>query len=241
MTASHLETLFSPDLETSFKLVIKRLILHQIHPALDEDETIWSIATEKVNAQASGYSSSKFSSSAWRPDFVRALNARPIMSDFCPGVPLSDSCMACGRSSHPAMFRVHFRGRVYDRDTLEPLDAMANDNDEESYDGDGNPVVPENHAFLVGKDCRNNAIQAHYFRHWRFKLNKAVLEYMHLEGWRGIAQIAENDDWSAEQRQSKYDMLVDEIERNGVLEAWWAEFAEKLDRAENVGRSRRWS
>ena len=135
--------------EEAFEMVVEWLVHKKLVPNFDANTEKYKIALRKLDDQASTFSSSKFSSSAWRPDFYRALNARPHIEDRPTSFVGVDSCQACGRSSHPATWNIRLTGPVYHRDTLEPFD----DEDEASkdYDVDGNPIVGVDHQFSLGK------------------------------------------------------------------------------------------
>lgn len=135
--------------EEAFELVVEWLVHKRLAPGFDAGAEKYRMALRKLDDQASTFGASKFSSSAWRPDFYRALNARPYLKDTCKVVSYTDGCQACGRSSHPATWRVGFTGPVYNRSTLEVME----DEDEASqnYDIDGNPIVGEEHQFSLGK------------------------------------------------------------------------------------------
>ena len=134
--------------EEAFELVVEWLVHKKLNPKFDANAENYGLALRKLDDQASTFASSKFSSSAWKPEFYRALDARPHLIEKCTGI-LLDSCQACGRSSHPATWRVQFTGPVYHRNTLERID----DEDEEAqdYDVDGVEIVSQDYQFSIGK------------------------------------------------------------------------------------------
>ena len=135
--------------EEAFEIVVEGLVHKKLNPNFDVHNEKYKIALRKLDDQAATFSSSKFSSSAWQPEFYRALNARPHIRDRPTGFLGVDSCQACGRSSHPATWNIQFTGPVYHRDTLEPFD--DEDEDSRDYDVDGNPIVSVDHQFSLGK------------------------------------------------------------------------------------------
>ena len=142
-----LHSIISP--EEAFEMVVEWLIHKRLAPSFDAHAQRYQMALRKLDDQAATFGGSKFSSSAWRPDFQRALNARPYLKDKSTGILYSDTCQACGRSSHPATWHMRFYGSVYNRVTLEPLD--EEDEEFKDYDIDGNPIVSEEYQFSLGK------------------------------------------------------------------------------------------
>ena len=129
--------------EEAFETVVDFLVRKHLHTDSRFNAERYEFALRKVDNQASTYAGSKFSSSAWRPDFYRVLNARPKLEDQSLGLFPVDGCQACGRSTHPATWRLRFAGLAYDRKTLDEL--------QDDYDESGNPIFSEGCEFSVGK------------------------------------------------------------------------------------------
>ena len=143
-----LHSIASP--EEAFEMVVEWLVYKKLDPNFDAGAEKYSIALRKLDDQASTFGASKFSSSAWRADFYRALNARPFLAEKRTGILYSDTCQACGRSSHPATWHIRFHGPVYRRDTLEAIDDKDEDASSCNTEG-GNEIVDEGCQFLLGK------------------------------------------------------------------------------------------
>ena len=168
-----------------FKHVVEWMVHKKLNPAFNRDDELYVMSFQKIDDEAKGFAGSKFSSSIWRPLFLRALKARPEFNDVeDDSVILPMGCEACGHTTHPARWRVSFSGKAYHPHTLEPLkeeDEQEDDDDDEedaaddqSYDIDGNRVPAERHEFKVGRHCKSNAFIAHSLLHWRWHLNEWV-------------------------------------------------------------------
>ena len=141
-----------------FKDVVEWMVHKKLNPAFSRDDEIYRIAFRKVDDVVKGYAGSKFISSIWREDFQRALKARPGFNEVGESAgALSLGCQACGRSTHPATFRVSFKGKPYDPETLENLreddDTTGDydDDDDRSYDIDGNVLPSTEREFYIGR------------------------------------------------------------------------------------------
>ena len=142
-----------------FKDVVEWMVHKKLNPAFEKTDEVYVIAFRKVNDEVRGIAGSKFVSSVWKENFQHALKARPCFDEVGESShALSSGCEACGRSSHPATFRVRFYGKAYHPETLENLDDDdsqaeddGDDDDGGSYDIDGNLLVSENHEFYIGR------------------------------------------------------------------------------------------
>jgi hypothetical protein len=109
-----------------FKYAIEWMVMKKIHPAFDSNSRVYDITFRKLDDEVKGLANSKFSSSAWTPDFTRALRARPdlmIMEISRGRKEVMDAhCEACNRRNHPASDELMFTGQPYNKETLEPLD-----------------------------------------------------------------------------------------------------------------------
>ena len=99
----------------------------------------------------------------WKEGFTRALWARPIFCDevIGPGDEYEGRvCDACGRSGHPATFKIYFSGKAYHKDTLDEVDNDHDDHDDEEDDEDsdqaslnskGQVIPSEEECWYVGR------------------------------------------------------------------------------------------
>lgn len=135
-------------LKEHFRDVIEWLVRFKFEPNFDEKQNeLYMLGWKKLDDEVQALASSKFASSAWKPDFRRALNARPkFVSVELPRGDLDrlfGTCEACGRSGHPATWTVQFEGTAYYRTSysgahfLEDVESDEEDeSSEESPDSD---------------------------------------------------------------------------------------------------------
>lgn len=139
-----------------FEDVVEWIVQTKLNPGFRRDEAVYQLAFEKLDNQVTAYSRSQFMSSSWRPDFVRALRARPSFysEELVPALE-GGTCEACGRSNHTPSFRVQFMGKAYHKETLEEVssdeDEEDNTDEKKSVDSEGNTIPPEEKEWLVGK------------------------------------------------------------------------------------------
>ncbi len=150
--------------EDNLRLVVEWLVQKKINPVFDREDEIYRAAFERLDQRLTGYAKSKFMSSAWRPEFVHALEARPTLVKDDLMEELENRCEACNRTKHPATFSIKFEGKPYHKDTLEDVsDDEDDDEDEEDQEGEdgkvgktdhdskGRSIPDEDTEFLVGR------------------------------------------------------------------------------------------
>ena len=137
-----------------FKDIVEWMIHNKVNPAFARHDPIYQIAVRKLDDEVQGYSASKFLSSAWNAEFLKALKARPELFRLEVGAMFDHKCDACNRSGHPATNQLTFSGNPYNRDTLENV----NDDEDEDDDGDddnddegGNSSSHEEQNFYLGR------------------------------------------------------------------------------------------
>ncbi|KAI5306022.1 Neuropathy target esterase [Ascosphaera pollenicola] len=102
-----------------FRDVVEWMVHNQLNPAFPRDDPVYQMAFNKINDEAMGKTKSQYISSAWSSQFIRALEARPVLeSQDSSG---QASCDACGRSSHYGRFKIVLKGKPYSLQTLRPL------------------------------------------------------------------------------------------------------------------------
>ena len=137
--------------EAHFKDAIEWLVHNQLNPAFARNDPVYVTAFRKLDAEVEVYCNSRFISSVWKEDFVRALRARPdFLSIETPTE--GESCEACGRSGHSSAFTVQFEGKPYHRETLEDVSDDDEDEDEDakSLDSQGRSIPGESKRWEVG-------------------------------------------------------------------------------------------
>ena len=154
-----------PDKE-NLRIVVEWMVQNQINPAFARDDELYQSAFDSLDQKLYGFARSKFMSSSWKVDFVRALEARPrINMDEREGLK-QRKCEACGRTNHPATFIVNFSGKPYQLTDFEEIsddenssesDDIDYDSEEEggkrlkTYDRAGNVIRPDAINWAVGK------------------------------------------------------------------------------------------
>lgn len=125
-------------LKLHFKDAVEWLIHRRINPGFDKDNEVYVTAWRKLSDEVTGLANSKFISSVWRPDFHKALKARPYIEQEELGASALasefENCQACGRSGHPATWTIRPWGKPYDPKTLDEVDSDSDDEDEDDDD-----------------------------------------------------------------------------------------------------------
>ena len=227
-----------------FKYAVEWMVMKKIHPAFNPNDEIYELTFRKLGDEMKGLAQSKFTSSAWTPDFTKAINARPelVVNEIgsARGDFLSDHCEACNRRNHPASFELALTGQPYHPDSLEPLDAESSDSDAEGdSDGDasslsaasetdlngekpafdfrGERIPPESKMFTLGSTCKANAQVAHTLHHWRWHLFDWVKSYLQSNGYLTPEKLVKRDKKSDRKRDKEARKIVDEMERKGEI------------------------
>ena len=227
-----------------FKTVVEWLVHKKLNPAFNREDQLYRMSFRKVDDTAKGFAGSKFVSSIWKESFNRALQARPKFKEdrLVGDSSLLANCEACGRSGHPATFRIRFTGKAYYPDTLENIKEEDDDDEDEteegsesdsaaSYDRNQQALPPESRQFYVGSKCRSNASVAHSLLHWKWHLNDWVLNWLEAEGHTTAEKILERDTWSMNKRGRCANEVVDGIEASNVIKELWKDFRTKLNEA----------
>lgn len=239
-----------------FKFAIEWMVQKKLNPAFQTNDEVYGLAFKKLDDEVKGLAGSKFISSAWTPQFMFALRARPEIA-FGPidrnsdGNWMRDKCDACNRSGHPATFEVQFQGRPYHSDTLEEVagrdDTTSDDSgddedddgdDQNARDADGRAIEAEDKIFYVGKFCMANAETAHALQHWRFHLYEWVVEWLEGAGFNTAEQIVKRDKWSTRKRRKHANKVVDVMEEQGKVKELYRDFKSQVDRARSSKQGR---
>ncbi|KAJ4405771.1 hypothetical protein N0V91_005078 [Didymella pomorum] len=222
-----------------FKYAVEWMVMKKIHPAFNSTDEIYELTFRKLGDEVKALASSKFTSSAWTPDFTKAINARPdlIINEIGGSrrAFLNDHCEACNRRNHPATFELSLTGAPYNPDTLEPLehdsgsdsdssdselsvDSEANLNGEKpTYNHVGERIPPASKLFTLGSTCKANAQVAHTLHHWRYHLNDWVKDYLDKHGYLTPEKLVKRDKKSDRKREKEARKIVDEMERVGEI------------------------
>ena len=174
-----------------------------------------------------------------------ALRARPeIESVEVYDHLATESCEACGRSGHPARFRVKFLGSPYfkkfhsDR-FLEPVevDTSSSSGDgedaEEDEDEDGNLILPESTTWYAGAVCHANAETAHMLIHWKMSLLSYVTDELERSGYMAPSLLLERQKMTPKKRHKQVDKIMAKWKDDGTVQQLWQVFQRNIERARN--------
>ncbi|KAI1504220.1 hypothetical protein F5X99DRAFT_372886 [Biscogniauxia marginata] len=229
-------------LKDQFPYAVEWLVHNRINPAFERKDAVYSNAWRKLDDEVHGLASSKFTSSAWKPEFYRALKGRPGMETYelPPGSTerISNTCEACGRSGHPASWRVVFEGQPYYKDTLAEVesdsDSHTDDGDDAaSVDTQGMELPPTTKEWYVGAVCCSNAETAHRLIHWKHALKSWVEERLEDEGWMAAGRLRERERMKARRRARLANAIVDGWRDQGTVAALYGDFKKNLEEARN--------
>ncbi|KAI5919958.1 hypothetical protein F4810DRAFT_458353 [Camillea tinctor] len=240
-------------LRQQFPHVVEWLVHDRIDPAFERRDPVYANAWRKLDDEVRGLATSKFTSAAWKADFYRALKARPHLDAYeLPGLAaLAETCEACGRSGHPATWKIVFGGTPYHKDTLADVESDGSeegdeDEEEEEEDGDtasvdtqGNSLPPTSKNWLVGVVCCSNAETAHSLIHWKHALKEWVEQRLENEGWLTPDQLRKRDKMKPKKRSRLADKIVDNWRENGTVDALYGDFKKNLEEARNKGTTGR--
>ncbi|KAJ4391202.1 hypothetical protein N0V93_004819 [Gnomoniopsis smithogilvyi] len=240
-------------LKLHFKDAVEWLIHRRINPGFDKDNEVYVTAWRKLSDEVTGLANSKFISSVWRPDFHKALKARPYIEQEELGASALatefDNCQACGRSGHPATWTIRPWGKPYDPKTLDEVESDSEDEDEDEEHGDrdanGNIIPSEDTKFSVGQTCNSNAETAHSLMHWKVGLRDWVEAHLEGQGYFEADQVLEREHMKAKARHKVADQIVVNWEEGGVIQGLFGDFQATIESARNkdptkVSRGRRW-
>ncbi|KAI9830503.1 MAG: hypothetical protein M1826_004740 [Phylliscum demangeonii] len=222
--------------------VIAWMVHHKLKAVLPSSAATYRTAFMRLDVQAHGLAHSRFISSAWRAEFVLALQARPVflsmVHEGVPGAGPTGNCEACGRSRHAATFRLQFAGQPYHEETLEPLSSSepsASDGEDHAsrHDRDvtGRSIPDESTTWATGKYCRQNAEKAHLLLHWKYQLQHYVTGLLLEDGYLARDGPDPLADWTVQERNFHADGILKRLVRDGEINVLYAEYQSILDGA----------
>lgn len=240
-------------LKDQFPFVVDWLVHNRINPRFDRKDPVYANAWRKLDDEVRGLASSKFTSSVWKAEFYRALRGRPKIDTYemdAGDTGKYEICEACGRSGHPATWRIEFQGTPYRKDTLDEIESDSDsesdkDNDEiddhASIDSQGNSLPPTNKQWVVGSTCCSNAETAHSLLHWKYALKEWVEDQLEKEGWMKADKLKEREKLKPKKRNKLANRIVGGWDASGVVKALYGDFKKNLEDARNkttTGRGR---
>ncbi|KAI7471815.1 hypothetical protein KC351_g11958 [Hortaea werneckii] len=246
-----------------FKFAVEWMVQKKLNPAFDMQNEIYDLTFRKLDDEVKGLAGSKFTSSAWTPNFTMAVRSRPEIafeeyeeSEGAAGWRNDGKCDACNRGGHPATWQVQFQGKPYHPATLEDVsprhdsddedsgsddaassnDADSDDGDQPGYDHTGRQIPPANTIYYVGKFCMANARTAHTLNHWRWHLYQWAVMWLTKTGYMTDEKVVKRDGWSSTKRRKYANKVVDRMEADGVVGDLWKEFRRNLDEARTTSK-----
>ena len=134
-----------------FKTEIEWMVHNKLNPAFDRYDEMYELAHRKLDKEVEQFAGSKFSSSVWGEEFIKALKACPDLSRLDVPTMLEHKCDACRRSNHPPKHKITFSGKPYNRATLETIEHEDDDDDSDDTEGDESSSTQEGESFFVGR------------------------------------------------------------------------------------------
>lgn len=239
-------------LKEQFPYAIEWLIHRRINPSFERNDPVYSNAWRKLDDEVRALASSKFASAAWRAEFYRALKGRPKLDAYEMDAGersngLYDTCEACGRSNHPATFRVLFHGHPYYKNTLDDVESESENSENDNSDGSGHASVdtqgmtlpPATKEWHVGSVCCGNAETASSLIHWKHALRDWVDERLEDDGWMEPSKLYEREHMKSRKRRELANGIVDTWRENGIVTALYRDFKTTLEDARNKSTSGR--
>ncbi|KFY11985.1 hypothetical protein V492_04161 [Pseudogymnoascus sp. VKM F-4246] len=235
-------------LKEHFKDAIEWMVQKKINPSFNHRDPIYIQAFRKLEPEARGLAQSKFSSAAWTEGFTRALWSRPQFHEediSAGGEGEGRKCDACGRSNHPAKFKIQLMGKPYFQDTLEDVEDSDADSDDEDEDSDtasvnskGQKVLSADTEFYLGRFCRANAERAHALIHWKHALYEWVVQTLADQGFLDADKLAERIKWGQRKLGAFANEIVDEWTESGEIKGLYRDFKNNLEAARNTKQDR---
>lgn len=226
-----------------FPFIVEWLVHNKINPAFERKDPIYTHAWQKLDDEVRGLATSKFISSVWKVEFYRSLKARPKLEAYETGNLEVDGayCEACGRSGHPATWKIQFQGQAYSKDTLEEVesDSDSDESDRASVDTQGNELPSTSKEWAVGSTCCSNAETAHKLMHWKHALKEWVEERLETEGHLKPAKLKEREKMKAKKRRKAANEIVDNWRENGTVTGLYQDFRSVLQEARDKSTSGR--
>lgn len=239
----------SRPMKEQFPCVVEWLVHNKINPAFDRKDGLYINAWRKLDDEVRGLANSKFISSAWKVEFYRSLKARPTLEAFemgRTGLDLDNSCEACGRSGHPATWKILLQGRPYHKDTLDEVESDDDDDSEdssasghESVDVQGNLLPPTSKEWSVGSTCSSNAETAHSLMHWKYHLKIWVEQRLEADGHMKAAKLKEREKMKSRKRHKAANKIVDAWREEGTTSSLYNDFKSVLQAARDKSTSGR--
>ncbi|KFY27790.1 hypothetical protein V493_03304 [Pseudogymnoascus sp. VKM F-4281 (FW-2241)] len=231
-------------LKEHFKDAIEWMVQKKINPGFNHRDPIYIQAFRKLEPEARGLAHSKFSSSAWTEGFTRALWSRPHFHEediSAGGEGEGRKCDACGRSNHPAKFRIQLLGKPYHQETLEDVedsDSEDEDDDAASVNSKGQEILSADTDFYLGRFCRANAERAHALIHWKHALYEWVVQTLSEQGFLDGEKLGERIKWGQRRLGAFANEIVDEWTARGEIKGLYRDFKNNLEAARNVKQDR---
>jgi len=77
-----------------------------------------------------------------------------------------------------------------------------------------------------------NARTAHALAHWRYHLNKWVIDYLKEQGYLAASKIVERDGWTVKKRRKYANKIADRMEVEGEVKRLHRDFRNEINTAQ---------
>lgn len=149
-----------------FRDVVEWMVQNKVNPGFSWDDPVYTTAFQKVDAECGGFADSKFVSTQWTAEFTKAIYARPILvlRELEPGEAIDvlgeTKCEACNHRKHVPTFSLQFKGKAYNKTTLEEIDQESSDEDSSDDDSEdeklsvnekGQTILSEDKEWFAGR------------------------------------------------------------------------------------------
>lgn len=227
---------YNKPLREHFTDAVECYIHKKLNPGFTGKQDVFDRAFNKLDDKPMGLKNSKYGSSQWVPDFVKALDARPEYAEV--RIAASDAearCEACNMGGHIPTFRIVFTGKPYNKTTLEEVQQREDesqapsdsedDSETGSVDGQGRRLPPQDREWLVGKYVHHKYV---FF----FISQKAIIVRLvscppsYFYSWirlTFIYRVCRNNAYKthllSHWRYHLYEWIIDNLEAEGELKA----------------------
>ncbi|KAG9231918.1 hypothetical protein BJ875DRAFT_544984 [Amylocarpus encephaloides] len=246
---------FNKPQKEHFKDVVEYYVHKELNPTYFEKDDIFERAFQRLDDKPSTLRRSEYGSSQWTAEFDTALDARPnYIEHDISGTDMGEQrCQACGRSKHTPTWSISFRGKAYDRDTLDEIEQTHEQHDDSrdddwrdddtsdsdySVDGLDRRLVPEDHEFLAGRFCRAKAKKAHMLSHWRYHLYKWVCDELTNEPELSAERMLARRKLRPWEKRDEVEGIIERWSHNGKIKRLYCDYKESVSKLEAIQDTR---
>ncbi|KAI9051500.1 hypothetical protein LZ554_004546 [Drepanopeziza brunnea f. sp. 'monogermtubi'] len=233
-----------------FRDVIEWMVQNKLNPGFARDDPVYRQGFTKLDSEYLGYADSKFVSTQWTAEFIRAVYARPMILvtklRAGEGVEIlgEAKCQPCNHRNHQPTFALQFTGKAYKKATLEEIEGDSDsddsasdgseDSDKASVNSKGFALPSQEKVWMSGSVCAQNAQQAHTLIHWRWHLNDWVVSSLEEEGYLQPRKLAEREKMTSKKRMKLANKVVDRWGEENKIKTLYRDFKSQLETAREL-------